>query len=81
MTTVERYNRSRSKAKRIVEEIKNANLEISEAAYVHSDGEWTRGKDGCQPSYTQAVSAHDFVTLTVDDIIETVCHHLDMYDY
>lgn len=67
---------SREKATKIVEDIKDANLEDGEVAYVKADGTWERGLDGCQPAYTQAVGPDDFEASCDDDIIDAVEDHL-----
>jgi hypothetical protein len=56
------------RAKQIVTEIQNADLDVNDCAYVRADGEWEIGREGAQPSYTQAIGSDDFDECTVDEI-------------
>jgi hypothetical protein len=61
----------------ILNEIKKLNLAEGQVAYVSPDGDWTIGKDGCQPAYTQAVSQCDLDVCSDSELIE----HLDYFHY
>ena len=54
----------------ILNEIKKLNLAEGEVAYVRASGDWTVGKEGCQPAYTQAVSQFDLEVCHDSELIE-----------
>jgi hypothetical protein len=54
----------------ILNEIRKSNLAEGQVAYVSASGDWMVGQDGCQPSYTQAISGVDLDVCSDSELIE-----------
>jgi len=57
-------------SKKIIRDIRSSHIASGDSAYVTASGDWTVGKTGCQPAYTQAVSRYDLELCSDSELIE-----------